>query len=275
MIKTLSSCDSTWLRRGSELLDSDGVFILENVLNPALCRQLVSAAKDAYKQIVADIGIKKLQDAGESGVVRFPLKFRDEFSVLLLTPEVEECVSQFLSPFAICHLMNAILLEPAENAPTSALSLFQSTFHQDFPRYTGQVPLSLNSFFCLTNFNETNGSTQFKLGSHRRPKSDGAAIGEMAVSVTAAAGSVIFFDSTIWHAGGTNRTSSVRAGVNVQWTHHWIKQQIDLVRYLGTEICEQLSPEIRQRLGFDSRVVTSLHEYYVSPQHRLYKGGQG
>lgn len=275
MIKTLSLHDSTWLRTGSELLDSDGVFILENVLNPELCGQLVLAAKDAYEHIVRDIGVEKLQDAGESGVVRFPLKFRDEFAVLLCTPEVEECVSRFLSPFAICHLMNAILLQTAENVLTSTLPLFQSTFHRDFPRYTGQVPLSLNSFYCLTDFDETNGSTRFKLGSHRRFNSDAAAIGESAVSVTAGAGSVIFFDSTIWHAGGTNHTSSVRAGVNVQWTHHWIKQQIDLVRYLGTEKCEQFSPEIRQRLGFNSRVVASLREYYVPSERRLYRGGQG
>jgi len=275
MIKTLYSPDSNWLPTGLELLNSDGVFVLDSVLDPGLCSQLVSAAKHSYDRIVSDIGVKRLQDAGESGVVRFPLKFRDEFSVLLCTPQVEECVTRLLSPFAICHLMNAILLEPAENSLTSTSRLFQSTFHRDFPRYTGQVPLSLNSFYCLTDFNETNGSTQFKLGSHRQSNSDLAAIGGSSVSVTAAAGSVIFFDSTIWHAGGINLTALPRVGVNVQWTHHWIKQQIDLVRYLGIEMCERFSPQIRRRLGMESRVVTSLDEYYVPSEHRLYKGGQG
>lgn len=275
MIRTLSSDDSSWTQSGIELLNLDGVFILEKVLDPALCGQLVEAARTAHEHVVREIGIDKLRDAGESGVVRFPLKFHDKFSVLLDTSQVDELVSKFLSPFAICHLMNAILLEPNHEAQASVSSLFQSTFHRDFPRHTGEVPLSLNSFYCLTDFSESNGSTRFKIGSHRQASSEVPAHVASTSSVTASAGSIVFFDSTIWHAGGTNRTSDVRAGVNVQWTHHWIKQQIDLVRYLGAERCERFSPQVRRRLGFDSRVVTSLHEYYVRPEHRLYKGGQG
>lgn len=275
MIRTLSSDDSSWTQSGIELLNSDGVFVLEKVLDPTLCDQLIGAARKALEHVVNDIGTSKLRDAGESGVVRFPLKFYDEFSVLLCTSQVDELVSKFLSPFAICHLMNAILLEPNHEALASTSPLFQSTFHRDFPRYTGEVPLSLNSFYCLTDFSATNGSTQFKIKSHRRASSEVPSHVASTFSIEASAGSVVFFDSTIWHAGGTNRTSAVRAGVNVQWTHHWIKQQIDLVRYLGIEKGERFSPQVRRRLGYDSRVVTSLHEYYVRPEQRLYKGGQG
>jgi ectoine hydroxylase-related dioxygenase (phytanoyl-CoA dioxygenase family) len=275
MIKTLSLNDSMWLQSGIKLLNHDGVFVLDKVLNPAVCDRLISAAEDAYAQLASEIGLDRLQRAGESGVVRFPLKFHDDFSILLGNPQVFDCISQFVSPFAICHLMNAILLKPADNTQMSASPLFQSTFHRDFPRYTGHVPLSLNSFYCLTDFSETNGSTQFKLGSHRQNRPDISSVVSETVSVGAAAGSVIFFDSTIWHAGGTNLTSSVRAGVNVQWTHHWIKQQIDLVRYLGIEKCKQFTPEIQRRLGVESRVVTSLKEYYVPQEDRIYKGGQG
>ena len=268
MIKTLSLNDSMWLQSGIELLNHDGVFVLDKVLNPAVCDRLISAAEEAYAHLARETGLDRLQRAGESGVVRFPLKFHDDFSVLLGNPQVFDCVSQFVSPFAICHLMNAILLKPADNTQMSVSPLFQSTFHRDFARYTGHVPLSLNSFYCLTDFSETNGSTQFKLGSHRQNRTDINSVG-------AATGSVIFYASTIWHAGGTNLTSSVRAGVNVQWTHHWMKQQIDLVRYLGIEKCKQFTPEIQRRLGVESRVVTSLKEYYVPQEDRIYKGGQG
>jgi len=275
MIKVLNLEDDCWLDRGSKILETDGVFVLERVLGASTCGLLTEAALDAQELIANAVGPQRLRAAGESGVVRFPMKYRPEFSALLDTPCVNAMVSEYLSPTAICHLMNAILLEPTSESTEETAALFQSVFHRDFPRFTGKVPLSINSFFCLCDFSESNGSTRFIVGSHRSASPTADTSDGRTASVEAAAGSVIFFDSTIWHAGGVNTTSTMRAGINVQWTHHWIKQQIDLVRYLGDDRCRSFPPSIRQRLGYDSRVVTSLQEYYVPKEQRMYKGGQG
>lgn len=275
MIEKLCPTDERWLDRGVELLKADGVFILERVLDRALCELLTQASLKAQHQILCEVGLQRLEAAGEDGIVRFPLKYQPEFSALLEAPLVNVLVSNYLSPTAICHLMNAILLKPANESTEVTAPRFQSTFHRDFPRFTGEVPLSVNSFYCLGDFNDSNGSTRFIVGSHRSASPTVDALEWSSSSVEAVAGSVIFFDSTIWHAGGVNTTSTIRAGVNVQWTHHWIKQQIDLVRYIGDDQCREFSPLIRQRLGCDARVVTSLQEYYVPREQRMYKGGQG
>jgi len=63
--------------------------------------------------------------------------------------------------------------------------------------------------------------------------------------------------------------------VNHQFTRSYIKQQIDYVRALGDEAV-QLQPErTRQLLGWHTRVMTSLDEYYQPPDARLYRAGQG
>ena len=276
MIKTLTSDSPNFLEKVFSLLESDGVFVLAGVLSRESCDQLITGAEIAYQAIKQEIGESRLERSGELGVARFPLKHCDDFAMLLNRAPILQIVETLIGKSAICHSMNAILLPTTkELPPLGSKSLFQSRFHQDFPRYTGGRLLSLNSFFCLTDFTVANGATQYLIGSHKSPlRLDSINLSD-AVSANAVAGSVMIFDPTIWHAGGTNLTSSKRVGVNVQWTHHWIKQQIDLVRLLGVDRCSKYPEDIRQRLGFNSRTVTSLAEYYVSPEERIYKAGQG
>ena len=47
MINTLSLNDSMWLQSGIELLNCDGVFVLDKVLHPAVCDRLILAAEEA------------------------------------------------------------------------------------------------------------------------------------------------------------------------------------------------------------------------------------
>jgi len=272
MIKTASSHAGGWIEQALVALLHDGVFVLTDVLSDGACGQLLDASLEAQRLVTGLIGRNRLEEAGEVGVVRMPLKQSDSFLALVDNEEVNAIVDRFISPSSICHLMNAILLPP--RMPTDT-SVFQSRFHQDFPRFTGGVALSLNSFYCLTEFRPENGSTKFRMRSHQRTGRSTEICESDVQQVAAPVGSVILFDSTIWHAGGINSSDEIRAGVNVQWTYHWIKQQIDTVRYLGFAYQSRLSDRLRQRLGYNSQVVTSLQEYYVPAPARIYRAGQG
>jgi len=275
MIRSLNVEDPGWLEEGIILLECDGVFVLNGVLAPATCAILAEAASAAFREVQTLVGLDRLTAAGESGVVRCPIKYREELVELLVSEPVNSVIDRLIGPSAICHLMNGILLAPDGKCVTAGPQLFQGRLHRDFPRYLGGVPLSVNSFFCLTEFSQKTGSTRFLVGSHQHPDRIPPGRDEDSISVEAPAGSVIFFDSTIWHAGGKNSSGAVRAAVNVQWTFHWIKQQIDLIRHLGVDRVGGFPPEVRTKLGWDSRVVTSLDEYYVAVEDRLYKPGQG
>lgn len=66
-----------------------------------------------------------------------------------------------------------------------------------------------------------------------------------------------------------------RLAINLQFTRSYVKQQVDYVRALGDEVLASLAPRTQQLLGWYTRVVTDLDEYYVPSEDRLYRGGQG
>ena len=53
------------------------------------------------------------------------------------------------------------------------------------------------------------------------------------IAVECPAGSMVVFDSTLWHASGANTLGSDRLAINHQFTRSCIKQQIDYVCALG------------------------------------------
>ena len=96
-----------------------------------------------------------------------------------------------------------------------------------------------------------------------------------AISAECSAGAMLVFDSTLWHAAGTNRSGRDRLSINHQFTRSYLKQQLDYVRALGLEEVDRQKPRTRQLLGAYTRVVTSLDEYYRPEDERLYRKGQG
>lgn len=83
---------------------------------------------------------------------------------------------------------------------------------------------------------------------------------------------MVVFDSTVYHAAGQNRSGKDRLSINHQFTRSFFKQQIDYVRLLGDEA---LPARTQQLLGWYTRVVTSLDEYYRPAHERLYRADQG
>ena len=79
----------------------------------------------------------------------------------------------------------------------------------------------------------------------------------------------------LYHAAGRNTSGRDRVAINHQFTLAYFKQQIDYVRALGDDVVEALPPRTQQILGWYTRVVTSLDEYYVPAEKRLYRSGQG
>ena len=96
-----------------------------------------------------------------------------------------------------------------------------------------------------------------------------------AVPVEAPPGSLLIFDSTLWHAAGRNTSGHDRLAINHQFTRSFIKQQVDYVRALGPALIEAQPARTQQLLGWYTRVVTSLDEYYRPSAERLYRKNQG
>src|SRR5262249_10182424 len=135
---------------------------------------------------------------------------------------------------------------------------------------------SLNVMFAIDAFTAENGGTLLVPGTHQKMSPPEVAYMQAhAIPVECPPGSMLVFDSTLWHAAGVNRSGHDRLGINHQFTRAYIKQQIDYVRALGDERVLAQKPRTQQLLGWYTRVVTSLDEYYRPEDERLYRKNQG
>ncbi len=277
MVLTIGVGESHWLEGvvGAVSAAGPGFAVVEGVLGDAEVRQGVDELESAYREHRRSVGDERLRAAGERGVVRVPMVYRPWFFSFFEIPAVLSVVDRTVGSTAICHLQNGFVNRPDEVVAVPSES-FQSTPHRDFPRHMNGYLASVNTFFALSDFTERNGATRVLAGSHQ--KESGPSRHEFetsSVPICCPAGSMIVFDSTIWHAAGQNLSTGTRYGVNHQWTKAFLKQQVDYVRAIGGGRLEDLPERTRQLLGWYTRVVTSMDEFYRTGDQRLYRAGQG
>ena len=75
-------------------------------------------------------------------------------------------------------------------------------------------PQGINVAWCLDDFTDDNGATRMVPGSHRLNRPPRPEDGDASVPLVAPAGTMVVFESRIWHRTGANRTAaSQRAGL--------------------------------------------------------------
>jgi len=273
MLLVSAKSDSDWLLKAREALRHAGCAVVRDVLQPEAIAATREAMYRTQTQIRADVGEERLKAAGEIGVLRIPGAYDQRFLDLLAVPDMLAMVDQTLGDTAILHLQNGFVLPPRAGAGQKG---FQHSFHRDFPRHLRGYLASLNVMLVLDDFTELNGGTLVVPGTHQRSERPAEEYLEVAaVPVECPVGSMIVFDSTLWHAAGPNHSEEDRLAINHQFTQPFFKQQIDYVRALGDERVLAQPPRTQQLLGWYTRVVTSLDEYYRPADQRLYRSGQG
>ena len=78
-----------------------------------------------------------------------------------------------------------------------------------------------------------------------------------------------------YKTGGFNATDRDRHALTFNVCRSWMKQRFDYPRLMPREMIDSMDEVGRRFIGWDVRVPTSLEEYYVPPDQRLYKAGQG
>lgn len=144
--------------------------------------------------------------------------------------------------------------------------------HRDIRSYFADR-MMLNTLVTLDDVTEENGATWLLPGGHLFPeKPDDEVFESCAVQVTAPVGSILCWDSRVWHRAGVNRSKRARRIVTPIFTRPFYKPGLDYPRALAE--CD-LSDALRQVLGFNARVPANLSEWYQTPEKRFYLGSQG
>jgi ectoine hydroxylase-related dioxygenase (phytanoyl-CoA dioxygenase family) len=273
MLSVSAKNDPDWLVKLTSSLRYQGCGVVIDVFGDDLLSRTRDGMYAVQDQLIADVGQERLDRAGEVGVMRLMGRYDPFFLQLLANPEMLAIIDTTVSETAILHLQNGFILPPQGPAPETG---FQHSFHRDFPRYLDGYLASLNIMITVDPFTSSNGGTLVVPGTHQRPdRPEQAYLDSEVTAVECPAGSLLVFDSTLWHAAGPNRSDSDRLAINHQFTRSYIKQQIDYVRALGDDVVLGQEDRVQQLLGWYTRVVTSLDEYYVPSDQRLYRSGQG
>jgi len=148
--------------------------------------------------------------------------------------------------------------------------------HRDLRSFSGALPLMAQWLVMLDDFTEENGATYMLSGSHMLPDPpDEKTFFATASRAVGPAGSMVVFNSNLWHAAGINASAGPRRALTIAFTRPFIKQQLDYPRALGYDRGGDFSPRLRQLLGYNARVPSSLDEWYQPPERRLYQRDQG
>ena len=263
-----------WLLQTVNAVRTVGYMIVEGVLPAGFTSETRDHMYAVRERIQKDVGQDRLARAGELGVLRNMMKYDEFFLKYLEVPEVLQVVDATLSSTAILHLQNGFILPSFP--PGEVPKTFQNKFHMDFPRVLNGYLASINTLFAVDAFTASNGGTLAVPGTHQQTIApDLAYLEATAAPVECPAGSMLVFDSTLWHAAGANVSGKDRLGMNHQFTRSFVKQQVDYVRALGNDCVDRLPARTQQVLGWYTRVVTSLDEFYQPEEKRLYRRGQG
>lgn len=232
-----------------------GYSVMGNVLNSQEVDFFCALLDRIYKQQEDEFSAAELEKIGELDVARCLLAYDDEFLKLATHPRVLEVVQAVLGTYVVLHLQNGIICRPGRKH-------HQAAWHRDLPyqRFTSSRPLALNAYFCLCDYSDETGGTMFLPFSHRQEEIPSLEFIERhAHQPEVRAGSVIFFDSMIFHRAGSNSSDLIRRGINQVFTTGIIKQQIDLPTALGGRFGDDSF--LKTLLGYASRPADNVRAF--------------
>lgn len=201
-----------------------GYSVEENLFSNEDCLELCNLLEIEYKNQELAFSKKKMKMIKEVNTVRMPFLNHSKFEKLFHNPFVVELVEKIIGKPFVLSLQNGVINRPN-------LKHHQSSWHRDLPyqEWVISTPIAVNAFCCLSDFTIDNGSTEFLPFSHKiemAPSDD--YFENNKIKLTAPAGSVIFFDSMVFHRASFNSSNNIRYGINNLFTIPIIKQQIDI-----------------------------------------------
>ncbi|MHA2343200.1 MAG: phytanoyl-CoA dioxygenase family protein [Candidatus Hodarchaeales archaeon] len=226
-----------------------GYQIFEGILNANEIEYYIKYLIEKIDKQETKYGSQILNSIGELNTIRSPFLDNSQFINLFFNDFSRKIVKDLLGEYAILSLQNAIIVQPNKIH-------HQSFYHRDliYQDFTSSRPLSINIYYCLTDYNKDNGGIVFLEKSH---KSDTFEKESLESIPEIKAGSVVLFDSMIYHKAGNNINNKPRIGINNMFTLPFIKQQIRYPSVMDPTGCEILD----RILGFESLEHLNVKEF--------------
>ena len=224
-----------------ERLDRDGYAPLTGILTE---HQLTAMRTRLAELIAAEgerAGLEIHQEAGTDRLADLVNK-DPVFDVCFTDPRLLACVAHVLGEFKLSSLNFRAAL------PGQGLQ----ALHTEGGPVTDPAAFQVcNSIWLLDDFTADNGATRVVPGSHLSGRSPGDVMADRRdshpgeVLLLAPAGTVVVFNSHLWHGGTLNRSSRPRRALHAYFTRRGNGQQLDQRKYARPETLARLGPAAR------------------------------
>ena len=257
----------TQIELHAEEISRNGYTILEDCFT---LEELALARKKIdhyYKLQVEEIGGEdKLTSIGDELSVKHLIAYDDIFCRMATHEKLMDVISLFLGDYFILNLQNGVINKSEYYHPAR-------DFHRDlfFQHYSSSRPLAISALCCIDEFNAETGGTFVLASSHKFdsfPSPEFAKKHEEQLS--ARAGSIIVFDSMMYHRTGENTSGETRRAISQIFTVPMLKQQIDLPKVLKGKYSD--NPFLAKLLGYESETAENVMQWR---RDRIEKRGSG
>jgi len=245
----------TQLGFSSDLLSSEEKSFLDTQgylnLGPILSEQELESIRRRVAILIAEEGEKAGVELRESVFVRNKIdegaeRLSDlvnkgsEFDIFYSHPKVLA---------AITHVLGSNIKLSSLNYRAAIPGAGLQKLHADYPEPVPERDYRVcNSIWLLDDFSEKNGATRIVPGTHLRQQLPQDVMENTMdphpneIILEAPAGSVVIFNSHVWHGGTTNRTTRSRRAIHSYFCRRDQPQQITQKTYILRETLERISP---------------------------------
>ena len=227
----------------ADRIRTDGYTVLERVVAP----QLVEDLKQAVLRIERehDLGLAKTSFEGFKTLrINNLLTYDDVFWEVPLHSAVLPVVEAVLDKECLLSSFCSLVLGPGQEA---------QPIHEDtqlIPLPRPHIPITINAIWALTDFTATNGATRIVPGSHKYDHAPEYGREYETALATMPAGSVMLFDSALWHGGGANDSDARRFAFSCAYCWGWMRQQENLQLGIPHEIARRFPRRLQELCGY-------------------------
>lgn len=229
-----------------EEIKRNGYTILENALTEEEIRCLQGGIlENIYQTQIKEVGGEEnLFSIGDEYSVKALMAYDDYFAELASNKMVHEIVERLLGENYKLTLQNAVLNFGKHFNPASV-------WHRDTPyaHYVTTRPLGVSTLFVVDKFNEETGGTIILPGSHKHEEFPSKEFAKKhSIQISAEPGTVVIFDSMMYHRAGFNKTDRPRRSIVQVFTIPLIEQTINFSRMLNGKFKDD--PLLSKLIGY-------------------------
>lgn len=227
-----------------QLLRQDGALIIKDIISPQVVDQLtaemqpyINATPTGRDEFTGHTTRRTGALAARSAACRD----------LIVNDLVLGSAKEYLKPFTrkiILHLTQTIDIGPG--AAAQEIHRDRYAWGKYLPR---EIEPQFNTIWALTDFTPENGATQCVPGSQDWDWSQSHTT-EQICQAEMTKGSVFIYSGSVLHAGGENRSSAHRLGLNLTYCLGWLRQEENQYLSCPPEIAKNFDPALQDLLGY-------------------------